>query len=51
MLKDNAEVIHFHIKSRGLQGLVFVQIMFEKCTKNSYIENEEVGTKTTTANL
>lgn len=50
-MEDNVEVINFHTKSRGVLGLVFVQIIFEKCTKNFYIENEEVGTKTTTANL
>ena len=29
-MKDNTEAIHFHIKSRGVPGLVFVQITFEK---------------------
>lgn len=27
--KDNVKMIHFHIKSRIVQGLVFVQIKFE----------------------
>ena len=42
-MKDNVEVIYFHIKSRGVQGLVFAQIMFEKCTTNFYFENGELG--------
>ena len=50
-MKDNVEVIHFHIKSRGAQGLVFVQITFEKYSTNFYFENGEVGVKTTIANL
>ena len=50
-LKDNFEVIHFHIKSRGVQGLVFVQIAFEKCTTSTYFENGEVCLKTKNANL
>ena len=27
-LKDNADVIHFHLKSRGVQGFVLVHITF-----------------------
>ena len=34
-----------------LQGLVFVQVKFEKCTTNFYFENGEVGIKTAIANL
>ena len=41
-MKDNVEMIHFHIKSRGAQGLVFVKIMLEKCTTNFYFENDKV---------
>ena len=50
-MKDNVEVIHFYIKRRGMQGLVFVQITFEKCTTNFYFENGEVDMKTTIAIL
>ena len=39
------KVIHFHIKFRGVQGLVFVQITFEKCTTKFYLENGEVCIK------
>ena len=49
-MKDNVEVIHFHIKSKGVQGLVLVQITFEKYTTNFYLENGEVDIKTTIAN-
>ena len=44
-MKDNARVIHFHIKSRGVQGFVFGQIAFEKCTTNLYFENGKVAIK------
>ena len=50
-MKDNVEVIYFHMKSRGLQGLVVVEITFEKGTANFYFENGEVGIKTAIANL
>ena len=50
-IQDNVEVIHFHIKSRGVQGLIFVQIRFEKCTTHLYFENSEVGIKTKIANF
>ena len=50
-MKDNAEVIHFHIKNRGVKGHILVQIMFEKCTTNFLFWNVEVGIKTTIANL
>ena len=49
--QDNVEVIHIHIKSRGLQGLVFVETTFEKCTTNLYFQNNEVVIKTAIANL
>ena len=48
--KDNIEVIHFYIKSRGVQGFVFVQITFKVYT-NVYFENSEIGIKTTFANF
>ena len=32
-MKDNVEVIHFYIKSRGVQGLVFAQITLERYHK------------------
>ena len=50
-MKGNAKVIHFHIKSRGVEGFFFVQVKFEKCTLNVYLESEEVGVKTTIADL
>ena len=50
-IKDKVEVIHFHIKRRGVQSLVFAKITFEKCTTNFYFQNDKVGIKTTTANL
>ena len=50
-MKDNVGVIHFQIKVRGREGLVFVQITCEKCTKNFYFENDEVDIKKTIANL
>ena len=42
-IKGNFKVIYFHIKSRGVKGLVFVQITFEKYTTNFCFENSEVG--------
>ena len=42
-MKDNVEVIHFHIKSRGVHGLVFIKITCEKCTTNLSVENCEKG--------
>ena len=50
-MKDNAEVIRFHIKSRGVQGIIFVHITFEKCTTNFYFQNSEVGIKKAIANF
>ena len=50
-MKDSVKVIHFHIKSSGVQSLVFVQIAFEKYTANYYFENGEVGIKMTGAKL
>ena len=40
-MKDNVEVIHFNIRSKGEQGLVFVQKTFENSsTKEKYLEIE-----------
>ena len=50
-MKDNVDVIRFYVKSRGEQGLLFVQIMFETNTRNFYFENGEVGRKMTIVNL
>ena len=50
-MKDNVKVIHFHIKRRGVQSLVFVQITFEDRLTNFCCENGEVDIKTTVANL
>ena len=52
-MKDNVERIHFHVKCRGVQGLVFVKITFEMCTtiKNIYFKDVGVGTNTTYANF
>ena len=50
-VKDTVEAIYFHIKSKGGQGLIFVQIMFKMWTTNLYFENDEVGIKTTSTNL
>ena len=47
---DNIEVVHFHIKSRGVQGHVFVP-MSENCTLNLYFENGEFDIKNIIANL
>ena len=50
-MKENVELINFHIKSRGVQGLVFVQVTIEKCATKFYFENSENCIKTTIANL
>ena len=50
-MKDNVKVIHFHIDSRGVQGLVFVQITFEKFATSFYFENGKFGIKATIGNL
>ena len=46
-MEDQLEVIHFHIKIRGVQGLIFMQITFEKCPTNFYFENGKVSIKST----
>ena len=38
-------MIHFHIKSRGVKGLVFVQITVENYTTDFCFESSEVETK------
>ena len=50
-MKENAKAIHFHMKSRGVQGIVFPHITFEKCATTFYFQNSEVGTKKAIANL
>ena len=50
-MKDNVKVIHFHIEGRGVEGVVFVQITFEKYTTNFYFQSSQVGIKTKIANL
>ena len=50
-MEDNVKVIHFLIKRRGVQSLVFVQITFENRITNFYSENSEVDIKTIVANL
>ena len=50
-MKNNIEVIQFHIKSWGVQGLVTVQVTFAKCTTSFNFENDEAGIKTTIADL
>ena len=50
-MEDNVEVIHFHIKRRGVQGLVFLQITFEKCTANLYFENAQDSTEMAVVNV
>ena len=49
-MKVNAEVAHSHIKTRSVQGLVFVQT-FEMCLRNFYFERGEVGLKRKIADL
>ena len=49
-MEENGKVIHFHIKSRSVPDLAFMQRAFEKCTRNFYFENGEVGLKRATAN-
>ena len=50
-MKDNVKVIHSRIKGRDVQGLVFVQIAFEKYITNFYFQSSQVGIKTKIANL
>ena len=50
-MKDNTEVIDFHVKSRSVQGLVFVKKAFEKCTTKYYFENGKVVIKMTIVSL
>ena len=41
-MKDNVEVIYFHVKRRGAQCFVFVQITSEKYNLNFYFENGKI---------
>ena len=50
-MKDNVGVIHFHIKSRVVRGLFFMQITFEKCIINIDFEIGKIGIKTTITKL
>lgn len=47
-MKDNVELIHFDVKSRGVQGLVFMEITF---ASNIYFENDRVGVERIIVNL
>ena len=38
-MKGNAKLIYFLMKSRGEQGIVVIQITFEKCTASFYFQN------------
>ena len=44
-MKVNVEVLHFHMKSRGVHGLLFAQKTFENFTLNFYFESSEIGKK------
>ena len=46
-MKDNVKEVHFGVKSKSVQSLIFIQIMFETCAAIFYFDNSEVGTKTT----
>ena len=50
-MKDNVEVIHFHIIRRGVQGVVFMKKMYKKCTTDFCFENGNVDAKTLIANF
>ena len=50
-MKDNVKVIHFHMKNKGVEGLVSVHLTFEICITNFHFENSKVGIKATIANL
>ena len=49
--EDSAEMFHVDVQSRGVQGFIFVQIAFEKCTTIFYFEYDKVSIKTTIAKL
>ena len=44
-IKDNAEVIHFQIKSRGVQGLVFVQKLLKNISRISILKTVKLLSK------
>ena len=50
-MKDNVKVIYFHMKNRGVEGLVSVHLTFEICITNFHFESSKVGIKATIANL
>ena len=50
-MKENVNLILFHIKSRGVQGLAIVQITYEKFDTNSYFKNGEVTIEATATKL
>ena len=43
-MKVNVEMIHFHIKGWGAQGLVIMQITLEKKITNFYFKNAKLET-------
>lgn len=43
-MKDNVKAIQFYIKSRGMEGLVFVKKTLEKRITNLYFQNSKVVT-------
>ena len=49
-MKENAKVIYFLLKRKGVQCLVSVKIKFEKCTTNFHLENGGVDIKTAIVN-
>ena len=50
-MKENVNLILFHIKSRGVQGLAIVQITYEKFDTNSHFKNGEVTIEATATKL
>ena len=50
-MKENVNLILFHMKSRGVQGLAIVQITYEKFDTNSYFKNGEVTIEATATKL
>ena len=50
-MKNNVEVIPFHIRSGGVQDLVFMQITFDKCGTTFCLENSKVAIKGTILNF
>ena len=50
-MKENVNLILFHIKSRSVQGLAIAQITYEKFDINSYFKNREVTIEATATKL